>query len=101
VPITRRDFEVVPKMDWTDFSVMPDAEKVNELYASLLEAQLVPSNVRTGLEKSQTTEKKWATVLAYREMMGNKHMAQTSVYGQQDRDLVKVLKNNRQRPDIK
>jgi hypothetical protein len=100
VPITRRDFEVVPKMDWTDFSVMPDAEKVNELYASLLEAQLVPSNVRTGLEKSQTTEKKWATVLAYREMMGNKHMAQTSVYGQQDRDLVKVLKNNRQRPDI-
>ena len=83
-----------------DFSVIPSDDIVQELYASVLEAQLVPTNVRVALDKSQSIDKKWATIKAYKEMLGNEQMAESSTYGSKDKDLLRILKSSTKRPDI-
>jgi hypothetical protein len=85
----------------TDVNKIPEQSLVEEFYDSVLEAQLVPANVRTTLNNTTTIEKKWATIVAYKSMIDHEKGSEvSSSYGTKDKQLLKSLKNVRKRPDI-
>lgn len=83
----------------SDVNKIPDDNIVELLYESVLEAQLVPSNVRTALSKTPI-DKKWTTIVAYKAMVESEKGGDRSSYGPKDKQLLKSLRNVRKRPDI-
>jgi hypothetical protein len=85
----------------TDPNKIPTPAIVEDLYDSVLEAQLIPANVRLAL-MSTPLEKKWVTIVAYKSMIDNVKgtAGDTSSYGNKDKLLLKTLRNIHKRPDI-
>ena len=81
-------------------NTQPDSTIIEKFYNSVLEAQLIPPNVRENLSKKMTVEKKWETVIHYHSMIGNAQVTQNASFGENDRNLLNSLKNRRKRPDI-
>lgn len=81
-------------------NTLPDSLIIEKFYNLVLEAQLIPPNVRENLSKKMTVEKKWETVIHYHSMIGNAQVTQNALFGDNDRQLLNSLKNRRKRPDI-
>lgn len=77
---------------------MPSPEEVEKAYNQVLEEQLVSPNVRESLSRKLTTEKKWATVINFRNMMQTADTALS--FGENDKALLNSLKEPKKRPDI-
>lgn len=77
-----------------------DSKVIDECYDAVLEAQMVPPQVRQSLSEKTLEDKKWQTILAFYSMMGNEAMVLSSSFGDSDRSTLDKLKNVRIRPDM-